>query len=297
MTNRLAYQTGTIEIIPYTEYGEFCIVGVFAIDVEKRKLHYKILKTKKTRRLTEFFPEIERKVFIQTLKSINEEWSTLAHAINQGADTAEFDIMNKVAGADVAQALTYARGGMIRQQLKGVVLTHDIEEWLGSTFNKMVLRVNIEEIVPEEQRLTQQVGNYLKRLRLKKLWKEQSVGNDAYHARFPFTYTPAGEQQIERAIKPLFLAQDTPTKIIEHGDMWLQKVRRLNQFDLKPKVLIFPVEYPVDENAQGYEYAHVVVKDLIDEGVEVINNDCLDNLKPLVEIEAVSGAPLFAQEK
>ncbi len=294
--NKQAYSTGTIELMPYTEQGEFCIVGVFAVNTERRELTYKILEKQRTRRLTGFFPEMERVIFTQTLKSIHHEWDALAKMVNKGADTKELGMMHMVAGSDLFTAITHPREGMIRHKVRGVVLTDNIDVWLQKAFTKMVMRKDLDTDLPEEQKLTQQVGNFLRELKLKKYWKECKVGNAIYHAHFPFTYTPAGEDKVQRAIKPLFLGQDTSTKIMDHGDTWLQKVRRLAQFKMMPDTLIFPVERPSDLNSEQYEHADIVINDLKSEGVSILEEMNLEEMKPLVLTDVVSDTPLFARE-
>jgi len=264
---KVAYQTGTIELMPYTEQGEFCIVGVFAIDAEIRSLSYKILAPKRTKRLTAFFPEIERSVFTQTLKSVHYEWDRLSEMVNTGGNTRELEIMNNVSGSNLFVAITQPREGMIRHKAKGFTLTDSIDKWLNASFRKMVLRRDLEAVMPEEQKLNKKVAEYINELKFRRYWKEKQVGNDQYHATFPFTYTPEMEQKVERAIKPLYLAQKQSTKIIEYGDTWLQKVRRLNQFKLAPETLVFPVVRPNDQNSEEYEHADLIVKDLKEEGV------------------------------
>jgi hypothetical protein len=290
------YSTGTIELMPYQDQGEFCIVGVFAVNAERRELSYKILDRQKTKRLTGFFPEMERVIFTQTLKSVHDEWEALAKMFNQGGNTKELEIMHGVPGSDIFSAITHPRGGMIRHQSRGVTLVDDIDDWLEQAFTKMVMRRNLKTILPEEQKLTRQVGDYLKQLKIKKHWKEHKVGNEIYHAQFPFAHIPAGEETVDSAIKPLYLGHDSSTKIMDHGDTWLQKVRRLNQFKLMPETLIFPVERPSDENSERYEHADIVINDLRREGVHVLEEMNLEAMKPMLLTDVVSDTPLFARE-
>lgn len=291
-----AYRTGTIELIPYQDQGEFCIVGVFAVNVELRELRFRILGKQKTKRLTGFFPEMERVIFTQTLSSVHDEWEALAKMFNQGGNTKELEIMCDVPGSDIFSAITHPRGGMIRHQARGVTLVDDIDHWLEQTFTKMVLRRNLKAILPEEQKLTREVGDYLKELKIKKHWKEHRVGNDTYHAQFPFAHIPTGEEKVNSAIKPLFLGHESSTKMMDHGDTWLQKVRRLNQFKLMPETLIFPVERPHDENSEQYEHADIVINDLKAEGVHVLERMNLEAMRPMLVTDVVSDTPLFARE-
>ncbi len=114
---------------------------------------------------------------------------------------------------------------------------------------------------------------------------------------FKFTHTPHGAEIVDRAIKPLFLGQNNPTKIIEHGDTWIQKVRRLNQFKLAPETLVFPVKSPADKNSEHYENDKLIINDLREEGVHVIEEMTIELLKSILRTEVVSDTPLFSQSE
>ena len=291
--NLQAYNTGTIELMPYPEHGEFCIVGVFAVDVENRKLSYRLLESLKTKRLSGFFPELERKLFTRTLTGLHDEWRQLCKMINKGAHTQSFAGFNISNGNEIYSALTHPREGMVRQTARGTILTKDIEQWLDQTFKRRVLRVDLQHAAPEEQRLTRQSTNLLRDWKLTKTWKERRVGRDDYHTTFPFTYKPTGEQMVQRAIKPLFLGHQSATRILDHGDTWLQKVRRLRHFNLAPEIIIFPVCRPDDDDAQRADHAELVINDLKKEGANIIEHSELEQLREYAYVDAAEGSPLF----
>ena len=289
-----AYNTGTIELMPYPEHGEFCIVGVFAVDTQNRAVHYRLQDTVRTKRLTSFFPELDRKLFLRTLTSVHDEWNTLADMINKGAHTPEFNLPQELDGRDIFHAVVHPREGMIRHKERGTILSKDIDTWLDQAFTKMVLRVDLDHVLPEELKLTSKVAKLLKQWNVAKTWKEGRVGHDDYHTTFPFTYTPETKEHVERAIKPLFLGQESATKILDHGDVWLQKVRRLQQFKLAPEMLIFPVQRPTDGDPQKQDHANIVINDFKSAGVHVIEHEQFDTLRKFVRINTVESSPLFS---
>lgn len=289
-----AYNTGTIELMPYPEHGEFCIVGVFAVDAENRAIHYRLQDTVRTKRLTSFFPELDRKLFLRTLTSVHDEWKTLADMINKGTHTPEFSLPQELDGSDIFHAVVHPREGMIRHKERGTILSENIDTWLDQAFTKMVLRVDLDHVLPEELKLTSKVAKLLKQWNVAKTWKEGRVGHDDYHTTFPFTYTPEAKERVERAIKPLFLGQESATKILDHGDVWLQKVRRLQQFKLAPEMLIFPVQRPTDGDPQKQDHADIVINDFKKAGVHVIEHEEFDTLRKFVRINTVESSPLFS---
>jgi hypothetical protein len=290
-----AYNTGTIELMPYAEHGEFCIVGVFAVDTQHRKLHFRLQESIKTKRLTGFFPELERKLFTKTLSSLHEEWKELCEKINKGADTQSLDLQTSN-GKEIYAALTHPREGMVRQTPRGTILTKDIEQWLEQAFLRMVLRVDQQHTPPQEQRLTKKITGLLKTWKLSRAWKERRVGRDDYHTIFPFTYQPKDSDKVQRAIKPLFLGHDSATKILDHGDAWLQKVRRLKHFNLAPEIIVFPVQRPDQDDSQRADHAELVINDLLKEGAKIVEHGNLNALREFVEVGATMDAPLFERK-
>lgn len=273
-----AFLHGTIELIPYADQGEFVIVGVFAIDPGGRTLHWRLQKPAKTTRLVGFFPEIDRRQFRETLRHLNEEWTELGAQINQDRGTRALELA-EMDGGLLFRTLTQPRGGNLRYQARGTVIEADIEGWLDRRFNKLVLREIEATEAPEEKRLTDEVRRQLGVWKVVKTWKEAVVGPEAYHARFPFAYRKGPEEPVLRAIKPLYLAGATPVHILEHGDAWLQKIRRLRHFGEAPEVLIFPLAFPENEDSAHHENARLVAEDLQREGVEVLDANRLVELK------------------
>lgn len=273
-----AFLHGTIELIPYADQGEFVIVGVFAVDPGGRTLHWRLQKPAKTTRLAAFFPELDRRQFRETLRHLNEEWAELGAQVNHGSGTRALEIA-EMDGGLLFRTLTQPRGGNLRYQARGTVIEEDIEGWLDRRFTKLVLRELEATEAPEEKRLTDEVRRQLGEWKVGKTWREAIVGPEAYHARFPFAYRKGPEEPVLRAIKPLHLAGATSVHILEHGDAWLQKIRRLRHFGEAPEVLIFPLAFPEHKNTAHYENARLVADDLRREGVEVLDANQLMELK------------------
>ncbi|MDP0492033.1 MAG: DUF3037 domain-containing protein [Verrucomicrobiota bacterium JB023] len=291
---KTAYSIGTIELMPYPEHGEFVIVGVFAIGAKDRDLTYRLLPSNQIKRPAQFFPELERKLFAKVLRELQEEWERLEQMVNKGAMTAGLEFQKQDA-RHLFATLTMPREGMIRQTARATILTDNIEGWMNNEFQRMVYRIDQTAASPEEQRLTREVKELLVQWKVKKAWKERKVGNEDYHATFPFTYQPEEADQVLKAIKPLHLAQNSATKIIDHGDFWLGKVRRLRQFKLAPETIVFPVELPKNQNSEHYERANLVVTDFQREGIHVLPRRNFMNLQKYVQLTSEDGLELFSK--
>jgi len=80
-----------------------------------------------------------------------------------------------------------------------------------------------------------------------------------------------------KAIKPLDLDKKDPTAVIDHGDVWIQRVRRLKSINCMPEKFIFAVRYPKDDKCM--DAAHKISQGLYDEGVVWVR----DNEKELLD--------------
>jgi len=290
-----AYNTGTIELMPYPEHGEFVIVGVFAVDTERRSLEWRLLESQKTKRLTQFFPEMDKPLFPKVLKTLRDDWERLAKMINEGAKTEALKLEG-FDGPQLFKAITRPREGMVRHKIRGTILSKDVDHWLSDAFARMVHRVDLDASCPQEHRLTNEVQKLLTEWKVGKAWRRRRIGNEDYHATFPFTYQPEEAEKVARAIKPLYLGQTSPTKILDHGDFWLQKVRRLQHFKLAPDLIIFPVERPLEENSERADNAELVISDLKKTGVKIIEHGNVSALKDFTTIPSEEGTPLFSKE-
>lgn len=289
---KTTFPYGTIELMPYPDLGEFVIVGVLLVERE-RYVRARVIDSKRTKRITQFFPEIERKVFTSTLARLRDEvarWECMMNGEFGGGIPQLFRDEKEANG--MMSLLTSPREGMVRIRRRGVAMADDASEWLEEAFRRFVTREEAEPVNPVEQRFTKQVKDHLVRWRLDRFYRETIVGEEHYHAKFPFAYTPEGSERPFRAIKPLHLGHENPTAIIEHGDQWLQKIRRLRQFNQAPEQVVFPVRLPNGGGriaSERVEAVRVVMDDFRREEIIAIPENQTDQLR-----EAVAIAPDFS---
>ena len=71
----------------------------------------------------------------------------------------------------------------------------------------------------------------------------QKVGNDEFHVMLPIVSEARNaEGVVRRAIKPLDLDRDEPTKIYDHGDTWIKRVERLRLVNRLPEAMLFTIQ-------------------------------------------------------
>lgn len=268
---------------PYPDLGEFVNVGLVAVEAKSRFLSYKLISPQRTKRISACFPEIDLAIFKNGIRRIDSELSALAIETNLWADDAkqagknhpaQSDLFVEEGDIDLFRQLTATQTSPFFYGARGTRLTDDIDDCLQQLYQRYVEHWNLTPVDYEEKKLTRDLRKLLHANRLDRLYREAPwVGTDAYHVGIPLAFTPRGREVPEKAIKPLNLAQSTPTRIYTHGDEWLAKVRRLKRVDSLPDEFLFVVKKPEDEEGraaadeicEGLLQLGAVVADVADE--------------------------------
>lgn len=262
---------------PYHELGEFVNVGIVAVEARSRFLAYRLVSPQKTRRITSCFPELDLTIYKNGLRRLENELSALAIETNLWADDAkqagknhpaQEDLFVAAGEMDLFRELTATQTSTFFYAAKGTRLTDDIDQCLEDLFRRYVEHWNLTPVDYEEKRLTRDLRKLLRTERLDRLYREAPwVGTDVYHVGVPLAFTPRGAELPEKAIKPLNLAQSTPTKVYTRGDEWISKVRRLQRIKSLPERFLFVVKKPEEEEC--LEAANEICENLEQLGVEV----------------------------
>ena len=118
----------------------------------------------------------------------------------------------------------------------------------------------------QERILEHGVRGWLREASLLERFHAARVGNDEYHAQFPFVAGPIDAPEI--AIKPLNLKYADASRVIDHGGQWVVRVKALKKRDLLPGRVLFAVDGLIDQSPQG-RARREVMDELEDNGVIV----------------------------
>ena len=154
------------------------------------------------------------------------------------------------------------------------MLAEDAQTTLNELFEYYVER-NFVTKEYQEAVLERGVRQWLYKARLGDRYTRHDLGDDEYHVSFPFV-----ECNVDRpikAIKPLHLAHDQPSKILDHGGQWIWRVGQLVRRNIAPDRLLFAVQGPARDGARTRAY-NEVVGELANAGAQVV---------PFVEKERV----------
>jgi hypothetical protein len=207
-----------LRFLPYPETGEFVNIGIVLV-ANNGDFRFKI--ERKRQRVTNFFPSLDSKIFLRARREIEAELNRLS-----GFFTANRSDLSGL--LSTFKHLIHPRETMMRFSDPGTMAIENANEAINVLFDHYVNH-SFANREYQETVLERQLGKLLSLGNLKQRYSEQKLGSTDYAVKFPFVMVN-GEQPVQ-ALKPLHLGHDEPSKIIEHGDAWISKVRRLSSSD------------------------------------------------------------------
>ncbi|AJP53321.1 DUF3037 domain-containing protein [Pseudomonas simiae] len=204
-----------LRFLPYPETGEFVNIGIVLI-ANNGDFRFKI--EKKRQRITNFFPSLEAKIFVRARREIDVELARLSGFLTVNREDISLLL-------STFKHLIHPRETMMRFSDPGTMATDNADQALATLFDHYV---NHSFATKEYQEtvLERQLGKLLAASNLKQRYSEQKLGNADYPVKFPFVLM-SGTEPVQ-ALKPIHLGHDESSKIIEHGDAWISKIRRLS---------------------------------------------------------------------
>jgi hypothetical protein len=239
---QLACRYAVVQFMPYSETGEFVNAGIVLVCPQTGYFGFR-LQARKYARATAFFDELLPKVYLTAIKVIEGEMQRVQALLQSNARA------NDETVRAAFTSLVHPREAIIRFGPARVLLTEAPEKALQRLFDNYVDRTfvtpkNVE--IEMEKRLSE----LLKALDLRAPFYKEKIGDAQVHARFPLVQRCGA--QLSKVIKPFNLTQPEPNGIFDHGDAWVQKVRRLRDKNLLPADVLFAVKGPQTTDVQRY---------------------------------------------
>lgn len=203
-----------LRFLPYPETGEFVNIGVVLI-ANNGDFRFKI--EKKRQRVTNFFSSLEAKIYLRARREMEAELTRLSGFFTVNRP----DLTSLI---NTFKHLVHPRETMMRFSDPGTMAIENANDAINVLFDHYVNH-SFANKEYQETVLERQLGKLLSSSNLKQRYSEQKLGSTDYSVKFPFVMVN-GVQPVQ-ALKPLHLGHDEPSKIIEHGDAWISKIRRL----------------------------------------------------------------------
>jgi len=254
-----------VRFMPFVETGEFANVGVLLYAPKGRYFGFKLLVNRHAR-VTNFFEELDGKVFRSVMSAFREELERTALLFKRMGTDHRYQTLDRVAADALWSELTKAKASTLQVSEPRIVLAADAAQQVEALFEYYVER-NFVTREYQEKLLERGVRGWLREARLQDQFLPTRIGNDEYHAQFPFV---ALQDEVPvKVIKPLNLGYPDASKIIDHGGQWLVRVNALKKRQLLPARVLFAVEAPVEDTARG-RAAREITDALEDTGVRVV---------------------------
>jgi hypothetical protein len=255
-----------VRFTPFVETGEFANVGIVLFSPGARFFGFKLLINRYAR-VTNFFDELDSKIFRSSMKMFREEMDRISGVLRQMGTDRRMKSLDKDSAIRLWEEIVKPRETMLRFSEPRLVLTDDCQAKLRDLYSFYVER-NFATKEYQEKLLERGVSGWLREARLLDRFHPARIGNDEYHAQFPFV--SGNEERPDKVIKPLNLAYPDAAKIIDHGGQWIVRLTALKKRDLLPNKLLFTVNGPDDQTVRG-RARREVIDELSAAGAIVVN--------------------------
>ena len=263
---KIACHYAIVRFAPFVETGEFANVGILMMAPRQRYFGFK-LETRRHGRITRFFEELDSTLYREALYALREELSRVHETLNAHG----FDGRRKTNDIDFARQLfsevIRARESIVRFSEPRIVLAKEPKQKLKELFSFYVER-NFVTKKYKEAVLEKGIRKWLYQAQIGERFQRMALGDDEYQATFPFVEQV--EDQPVKVIKPLHLAQDKPSRIIDHGGAWLFRIEELRRRNRLPDKVMFTVAGPEKQNDRRHHAFDEIVGRLEETGIDVV---------------------------
>jgi hypothetical protein len=259
-----------VRFCPFVETEEFANVGVILMAAEHRVFEFKLM-TKKHARITNFFEQLDAPVFKTSMQNLKEELERVHELLQHHGFDKRLENNDPTFARALFDEVVRPREAVIKFGNVRAVLMTDAKAKLDELYGYYVER---DFVTPEyrEQVLEKTLRKWLHEAGVSARFERLDVGNDEYHATFPFVEEKRG--QVFTAVKPLNLGQDQPSKILDHGGAWVWRLAQLKRKGTLPNRVLVTVEGPTDSDTPARTKAYrEVISELTDAGAAVLTYD------------------------
>ena len=262
-----------IRFAPFLETGEFANVGIVLIAPEQGFFGY-LIEVRRTKRITDFFDrDIAKTLYRNTVHTLRNELERIGEMVAAHGETGSIQTAASIRA--IFTEIIRQRESIVRFSKPRLVLADEPRAELERLFGYFIERSFVDKEYAE-QRLNRHVHGILSAAHLDTRFKEATLGDDVYHVSFPFAERK--DDQYIRAIKPLHLARENPSRLIDHATHWGSRVEELRRRAELPKHILFAVDAPDSANEQCYSAYLTAVSRLKDKGAEVAEYNDRDKL-------------------
>ena len=257
----LACRYSIVQLVPYTETGEFANIGVVLTCPQTGYFDF-LLQNRRSKRVTQFFDALDRRFYLRAVKTIEEELFRLKNATHRIHDSSKADALRTM-----FTGLVQPREAIVRFSTARVLLTSDPARALEEKFDHYV---DHSFATPEyvEHTMNERLRDMLRGLSLPAQFKPARIGNEDVNAKFDFVQTI--DDKHLKIIKALNLSQTDANDIAAHGDIWKGKIARLARLKQLPNDVLINVTLSPASKPAHYELGQEIMQELQKHQVTVV---------------------------
>lgn len=216
---------------PFPETGEFANVGIVALEPRTGAIQYR-LSRKRFRRVTQFFSDLDPKLFSTAIRLYESELSR----VRKLAATERYGVSSNLFASVVRSRETV----ILCSEIRSASFEAPFEKFIEQLFDRYVGR----NFVTDERRENIMVHEIKKRLERARLFgfREHKIDDPLVPVTFQLASQPNHELYV---IKPFAFDQQKPLDIIDHAGKWRDRFGQLfARKKLDPKKVLLTVEPP-----------------------------------------------------
>ncbi|WP_048305607.1 DUF3037 domain-containing protein [Halomonas sp. PR-M31] len=252
---------------PYADTGEFANIGVVMLCNDGQFLYR--LETRHYKRVTQFFG-IQRSLLGDVRKAFEQELKRIAALMKENTEKRDVQL-------SVFKHLIRPSETILRFSHPGTIAADAPSEAIDKLFMAYVHH-EFGKQYNEEAEMTKQVSKWLKHIK-DRSYAEHILGNELHQVKFPLVWQEDGVAR--QAVKPISFDLEDASKIIEKGDKWEARMRRLKESGNAPADTVFVAHEPDSKDDFSRQRAYrEVQRELVERGLIRIIPDTLgrDNI-------------------
>ncbi len=255
-----------VRFVPFVETEEFANVGVVLFAPDARYFGFRLMVNRSSR-VTNFFEQLESATYRAVMRGLRDELERLDGAFKSLGTDRRYRELDLSRGMALWSEMIKPKESLVRFSEGRVALATDPAEKLKALFGHYVER-NFVTREYQEKTLERNVRGVLRSAELADRFLEAPIGNDEYHANFPFVQL-LNEKPV-KVIKALTLQQSNSARVLDHGGSWIMRVQNLRRRSLLPDRVLFAVDGDADEPSLRGKARREIASELRHLGVTVV---------------------------
>ncbi|MDX3775329.1 DUF3037 domain-containing protein [Chromatiaceae bacterium AAb-1] len=251
------YQYAIVRFLPHAETGEFANVGIVLCAPELGLFDFRLAPTRFAR-VTDFFEDIEGKLYKATLLTVENELKRLTSYASQ---------LTPKELALHMQEVVRPRETLIRySELRTLYLEKKPTTVIEQLFKQLVHRTFLTEEY-QEQLMVKAIRQQLKTEQLTH-FKQQKIHDNFIEVTLPLV----AKTNDVFVIRPLAFRQQTAIRLFDHAEQWIGRFRRLvNHNVLQKQNILLPLQGPTRTDSKLTGAFQEVERELSDFGVQTLD--------------------------